>query len=33
VSRGRLRYWMVVELAAIAAGIWAGIWIVNAVTG
>jgi hypothetical protein len=29
---GRAWYWLVLQLVAVAAGIWAGVWIVDAVT-
>jgi hypothetical protein len=32
-DRGRLRTWLLLQLVAIGAGIWAGVWIFNAVTG
>jgi hypothetical protein len=32
VTRQRALYWMIVQLAAIAAGIAAGMWLFDAVT-
>jgi hypothetical protein len=27
VTRAEARYWLVLQLAAVASGIWAGVWL------
>lgn len=27
MTRSEARYWLVLQLAAVAAGIWAGVWL------